>query len=133
MFPSLDGIEESVKKDMTDYIFARTATPSLYCKLQTSGSLGRQNKNILAKLNNFLVTKSHGCFLYVKLILDMIDKGNLTVKSSSFKVFPQNLFEIYQLAFNLKFGSNDSFVQVSEILSICLASLAPLSLNQVQR
>jgi len=121
-----DG-DERIKRDLSDYIFARTSVTPLATKLHTSG----RNKNILTKLDGFLVTKSNGCFLYIKLILDLVEKGKLTLKTGNFKIVPQNLSEIYQLAFNLKFSSSESFVQVADILSICLASLQPINLYEL--
>ena len=99
---------------MSDYIASRINV--------TQGSqTPRIHRNLVTKFSNFLINKASGCFLYVKLILDLVEKGNLTIKSGSFKVVPQNLAEIYQLAFNLKFSSSESFVHVSDLLSICLA------------
>ena len=102
---------------MSDYITSRIHVAPNSPVSQTP----RINRNLVAKFSNFLITKARGCFLYVKLILDLVEKGNLTVKSGSFKVVPQNLAEIYQLAFNLKFSSAESFVHVADLLSICLA------------
>ena len=42
--------------------------------------------NMSNKLVKHLVSVAQGCFLYVKLILDLIEKGNLVIKSASFKV-----------------------------------------------
>ena len=46
-------------------------------------------------------------------------------------MLPENLSEFYQLAFNLKFSSSESFSQVSDILSISLASLQPMNLQEL--
>jgi hypothetical protein len=48
----------------------------------------------------FLFVK--GCFLYAKLILDLLESGQLVVKSGSYKVIPRTLAEIYQLVLNLR-------------------------------
>ena len=61
---------------------------------------------------NLLVDQARGCFLYVKLILDLLERGSLTIKSSTFKVLPQTLSEVYQLAFNQRFNSAQAFEQV---------------------
>ena len=128
---SLDTAEdERIKKDLSDYIATRINVAQLANKLIHKNSSRLQEK-IMTKFTHFLVCKASGCFLYVKLILDLVEKGNLSIKSGSFKVVPQNLSEIYQLAFNLKFSSSESFVQVGDILSICLASLQPISLYQL--
>ena len=59
-----------------------------------------------------LLDQARGCFLYVKLILDLLERGSLTIKSSTFKVLPQTLSEVYQLAFNQRFNSAQAFEQV---------------------
>jgi hypothetical protein len=43
-----------------------------------------------------------GCFLYAKLILDLLESGQLVVKAGSYKVIPRTLAEIYQLILNLR-------------------------------
>ena len=114
---------------MTDYISARLSLAQIASKLHKNSS--RQSRNLLAKFSSFLVTKAGGCFLYVKLVLDLVEKGSLSIKTGSFKVVPQNLSEIYQLMFNTKFPSCESYVQVSDIFSICLATLQPLTLEEI--
>ena len=42
-----------------------------------------------------------------------------------------SLSEIYLLEFNLMFPSQESFLRVKEVLAICLASLKPLTVNQI--
>jgi len=127
----LDSTEtdERLNKDLSDYIAHRLKTTQQLCsKLQKSSKL---NKNLSSKLTSHLLSRAKGCFLYVKLILDFIEKGSLVIKAGSFKVLPQNLSEIYHLAFNLKFSTSESFDQVSEILSISLASLHPINLHEL--
>ena len=53
------------------------------------------------------------------------------IKSSSFKVLPQSLAEVFQLECNLKFTTIQSFSKVTDILSVCLASLVPLSVPEI--
>jgi len=120
--------DERIKKDLSDYITGRISVTQIASKLHKNSR--RQSKNILAKFSSFLVTKAGGCFLYVKLVLDLVEKGSLSIKSGSFKVVPQNLSEIYQLVFNLKFSSFSSYVQASDIFSICLATLEPVTLQE---
>ena len=42
-----------------------------------------------------------------------------------------SLSEIYLLEFNLMFPGQDSFIKIRDILAICLASLRPLTLQQI--
>lgn len=125
---SLDktDVDERLNKDMTDYI-----------SLRISRSVSIQNNitPISAKLEGtpqeritmFLVQVAHGCFLYVKMVLDLIERGHLVIKSSSFNVLPLSLSEIFLLEFNLKFSSLRAFEKVQDILATALASLVPLT------
>ena len=83
---------------------ARAAVGHLY-HLHSDGELA-------ARLTGHLAAKARGCFLYIKLILDLLEKGSLSIKSASFKVLPQTLSEIYQLVFNQRFSSVQAYDQV---------------------
>jgi ankyrin repeat protein len=61
------------------------------------------------------------------MVLDLLERGHLVIKSSSFNVLPLSLSEIFLLEFNLKFPSIQSFQKVEDILSTALASLVPLT------
>ena len=62
------------------------------------------------RFTQFMVQASKGCFLYTKMILDLIERGHLVIKSStSFNVLPLTLAEIFMLEFNLKFPSTKAF------------------------
>ena len=80
-----------------------------------------------SRLAQFLVAAARGCFLYTKMTLDLIERGHLKIKSSSFNVLPLTLSEIFMLEFNLKFPSSRAFDKVRDILSTALASLTPLT------
>lgn len=64
-------------------------------------------------------------------MLDLIERGHLVIKSSSFKVLPVSLSEVFQLECNLKFSSVQAFSKVTDILSVCLASLVPLTVPEI--
>ena len=129
---SLDNtdLDERLNKDISDYVVTRVNSSS-----HISSSLSHKKTSdastMMEKLNSFLTVKAKGCFLYVKLILDFIERGTLNVKSSSFKCLPQTLSEIYHLAFNLLFSSSHSYEQIGDIFSIALATLQPVSLNKL--
>ena len=57
------------------------------------------------------------CWPIVTLIIDF-----------NYKVLPVTLSEIFMLHFNLRFASLRSFERVQPILSVCLASLNPMTL-----
>jgi len=122
-------LDERLNKDLCDYISSRVNSSS-----HISTNIWHKKMSdtaMLEKLNHFLIIKAKGCFLYVKLILDFIERGTLNIKSSSFKSLPQTLSEIYHLAFNLLFSSSQSYEQVCDILSIALATLQPVSLSKL--
>ena len=72
-----------------------------------------------------------GNFLHAKMALDLIEQGHLVTKSSSFKVLPVTLSEIFLLHFNLRFASLRAYERVQPILCVCLASLNPMSLLEI--
>ena len=80
---------------------------------------------------NFMLQESQGCFLYSKMVLDLIERGYLVIKSSSFNVLPLSLSELFLLEFNLKFSSTRSFEKVQDILETALASLVPLTPSEL--
>ena len=91
-----------------------------------------------SKINNFLwvcwfLAKNLSNFLPLSLKLDNPNyhRGHLVIKSTSFKVLPVSLSEVFQLECNLKFSSVQAFSKVKDILSVCLASLTPLSVPQI--
>ena len=85
-----------------------------------------------ARFTQHLTDASKGCFLFAKLVLDLITKGHLIIKSSSsFKVLPISLAQVFLLECNLRFSSIKSFEKASDILSICAASLTPMNCNQI--
>jgi len=89
------------------------------------------DENHQSNLAHFLTLSSSGCFLYTDMILNLFHEGKLQLKSSSLGMVPLSLSEIYLLEFNLRFPTQDSFSRVKDILSICVASLRPLSLEDV--
>ena len=79
----------------------------------------------------YLTESSAGSFLFAKLVLDLIERGHLVIKSTSFKVLPVSLAEVFQLECNLKFTSVQAFTKVYDILTVCLASLVPLTVPEI--
>uniref|UniRef100_A0A1B6I3A2 RING-type domain-containing protein n=2 Tax=Homalodisca liturata TaxID=320908 RepID=A0A1B6I3A2_9HEMI len=116
---------ENVQKDLLDYINFRVSnSPSIQSNV-VPGSAGQ------FRLCQHLVGLAQGSFLFAKLTLDLIERGQLVAKSASYKVLPVTLAQIYLLHFNLRFPTIKSFEKVSAILSICLAALYPLTLLEI--
>ncbi|XP_054264581.1 protein TANC2 isoform X4 [Macrosteles quadrilineatus] len=116
---------ENVQKDLLDYINFRVSnSPSIQSNV-VPGSAGQ------FRLCQHLAGLAQGSFLFAKLSLDLIERGQLVAKSASYKVLPVSLAQIYLLHFNLRFPTVKSFEKVSSILSVCLAALYPLTLLEI--
>ncbi|XP_006126899.3 protein TANC1 isoform X6 [Pelodiscus sinensis] len=92
---------------------------------------GKADAAIIGKVSNHLIMKSLGSYLYLKLILDLFQKGHLVIKSASYKVVPVSLSELYLLQCNMKFMTNSAFERALPVLNVALASLHPLTDDQI--
>ena len=122
-------MDEDENQDISEYIYKRIcSSETLLSNIINSCKRPKEenkDSNPAQRFQNYLVGVSNGCFLYVKLILDLIEKGHIILKSASYGVIPQSLSEVFLLQFNQKFPSSQSFNRVSDILAVCLASLNP--------
>ncbi|XP_041450109.1 protein TANC2 isoform X2 [Drosophila obscura] len=123
---------QSLQQDMLDYIGARLSH-STEIQHNIGGASGGQGQPAQAqtKFVSHLQSLSRGSMLYAKLILDLIARGQLVIKSSSYKVLPVSLAQIFLLHFNLRFPTARSFDQAAPILNVCLAALYPLTLDEI--
>uniref|UniRef100_A0A8C4QHT2 Uncharacterized protein n=1 Tax=Eptatretus burgeri TaxID=7764 RepID=A0A8C4QHT2_EPTBU len=85
----------------------------------------------LARLATHLTGLSRGSFLYLRLALDLVEEGQLVLKSSGYKVLPVSLSEVFLLQCNLRFPSPVAFSRVQSLLSVLLASLRPLTDDEI--
>ena len=128
---SLDktDVDERLNKDMSDYLNLRiNRSPAILGNITpTSVKIPTENGTSQQRFVHFMIQESQGCFLYSKMVLDLIERGYLVIKSSSFNVLPMSLSEIFLLEFNLKFPSSRSFEKIQDILETALAALVPLT------
>ncbi|KAK7175123.1 hypothetical protein R3I93_002122 [Phoxinus phoxinus] len=127
---SLDRLEESdaIDSDLQGYILHR-----LHCSQEIQNNValnGKLDNAAFTKLSAHLKSLSRGSYLYLKLTLDLIEKGYLVLKSSSYKVVPVNLAEVYLLQLNMRFPTQSSFERVLPLLNVAVASLHPLTDEQ---
>lgn len=129
---SLDRMEENnaIDQDLQSYLMQRIHSSA---EIQSNVSLsnGRLDNAALAKLISHLKSLSRGSYLYLKLTLDLIEGGYLVLKSSSFKVVPVSLAEVYLLQLNMRFPTQSSFHRVLPLLNVTVASLHPLTDQQL--
>ncbi|XP_052421505.1 protein TANC1 isoform X1 [Carassius gibelio] len=92
---------------------------------------GKADPVIVGKVSSHLISRSQGSYLYLKLTLDLFEKGHLVIKSAGYKVVPVSLSELYLLQCNMKFMSNSAFERAVPILNVALASLHPMTDEQL--
>ena len=123
------NVKEHVHRDLQEYITYRVNhSPHIRRNIVIEGALEATSQH---KFTQHVLSLSRGCFLYCKLLLDLIEKGHLVLKSSNYKILPVNLSEVYLLLFNLKFPTIRSFEKVGPLLNVCLASLYPLTAREI--
>ncbi|KAM9843345.1 protein TANC2-like [Aulostomus maculatus] len=129
---SLDKMEENsaIDQDLQGYLMQRIHSSA---EIQSNVSLsnGRLDNMALTKLISHLKSLSRGSYLYLKLTLDLIEGGYLVLKSSSFKVVPVSLAEVYLLQLNMRFPTQSSFQRALPLLNVAVASLHPLTDQQL--
>lgn len=94
------------------------------------------DSNFQNKFAQHLISLSECSFLFVKLTLDLIEKGNLVIKSANFKVLPKTFDDLLKLYFNLKFPSRVSYERLAvTVFNVLMASSAvasrPLSIEDI--
>ncbi|XP_066544274.1 protein TANC1 isoform X2 [Amia ocellicauda] len=128
---SLDDFPENkdINNDLNAYIQYRINSSK---EILNNISLnGKADPVIVGKVSNHLIMRSQGSYLYLKLTLDLFEKGHLVIKSASYKVVPVSLSELYLLQCNMKFITNFAFERTRPILNVTLASLHPMTDEQI--
>ncbi len=128
---SLDALEENdaIDHDLQSYILHRIHRSA---EIQNNISLnGKMDNTSFGKLSSHLKALSQGSLLYLKLTFDLIERGYLVLKSSNYKVVPVSLAEVYLLQCNMRFLTQSSFDRALPLLNVALASLHPLSDEQI--
>lgn len=92
---------------------------------------GKADAALIGKVSSHLVLRSLGSYLYLKLTLDLFQRGHLVIKSASYKVVPVSLSELYLLQCNMKFMTQSAFDRALPILNVALASLHPMTDEQI--
>ncbi|XP_061579583.1 protein TANC1 isoform X3 [Cololabis saira] len=128
---SLDDFADNkeISNDLNSYIQYRVGGSK---DIMNNISLnGKADSVTVNKFSSHLISRSQGSYLYLKLTLDLIERGHLVIKSASYKVVPVSLAELYQLQCNMKFMTNSAFERSLPILNVALASLHPMTDEQL--
>ncbi|XP_042321071.1 protein TANC1 isoform X2 [Sceloporus undulatus] len=128
---SLDEFHDNkeIQADLNAYIQYRiSASQDIINNISLNG---KADAAIIGKVSSHLIMRSMGSYLYLKLTLDLFEKGHLVIKSASYKVVPVSLSELYLLQCNMKFMTNSSFERALPVLNVALASLHPMTDDQI--
>ncbi|XP_060774655.1 protein TANC1 isoform X2 [Neoarius graeffei] len=126
-----DTHEKSISADLHAYVQHRVDhSTSILSNITVNGKV---EPAASSKLSSHLVGRSQGSYLYLKLILDLLEKGHLVIKSSNYKALPMSLTELYLLQCNIRFPAVAAFERVLPVLNVALASLHPLTDEQLFR
>lgn len=128
---SLDDFPDNqeIQADLNAYVQYRiNASQDIINNISLNG---KADAAIIGKVSNHLIVRSMGSYLYLKLTLDLFQKGHLVIKSASYKVVPVSLSELYLLQCNMKFMTNSSFERALPVLNVALASLHPMTDDQI--
>ena len=94
--------DEMLKLYLPFASFRLNESPQLMTNV-TPINKSESSESCVEKFSSHLTESAHGNFLFVKLVLDQITRGNLVIKSS-FKVLPVSLSEVFLLECNLRFS-----------------------------
>ena len=86
-------------QDISDFIISRQLQSQPAFSLVPRRA---ERESLISVFRAHLVRKASGCFLYVKMMMEFLERGQIVIKSDSFKLLPQSLSEMYQLAFNIR-------------------------------
>uniref|UniRef100_A0AC34Q306 Rolling pebbles n=1 Tax=Panagrolaimus sp. JU765 TaxID=591449 RepID=A0AC34Q306_9BILA len=120
-------MDQRVKRDgrlLTDYRI--TISPRLEQKFRILQELDT-NGDIVDEL----VTLSQGNHLYLQLILDLIEQDKIHLETCNISLLPTTLSQLYLLLLNIHYPIISQFNEITDILSILIASLKPLNFDQI--
>ncbi|CAL8321485.1 unnamed protein product [Merluccius merluccius] len=128
---SLDDVQDNpeINNDLNAYVQYRVhGNRDILNNISLNG---KADPLVVSKLSGHLSARSQGSYLYLKLTLDLFQRGHLVIKSSGYKVVPVSLAELYQLQCNMKFMTNSAFERSLPVLNVALASLHPMTDEQL--
>ncbi|KAK7913178.1 hypothetical protein WMY93_013389 [Mugilogobius chulae] len=132
---SLDILPDSsdLGADLSDYIHHRVNSSSRVAANVTTATGTAPDPLLLSKFSSHLSSRSNGSVLYLQLTLDLFHKGHLAIKGGNYLVVPVSLSEVYLLMCRASFPDKEAFENVLPVLNVALASLHPLTDEQMFR
>jgi hypothetical protein len=111
--------KEHISRDSQQYILRRLETDSKLKSLVTKDS---------AEMLNQLHIKASGCFIYLEIILDLIDKQTITLRQ--IKDIPGTLSGLWLWLAQKLFGKS-KYENVRSILELLIAFNKPITFNLI--
>ncbi|CAL9701468.1 unnamed protein product [Knipowitschia caucasica] len=132
---SLDILPDSsdLGADLSDYIHHRVNNSARVASNVTTATGTAPDPLLLSKFSSHLSSRSNGSVLYLELTLDLFHKGHLAIKGGSYLAVPVSLSEAYLLMCRERFPDKEAFERVVPVLNVALASLHPLTDEQMFR
>lgn len=135
-------MDERVFCDSVEYAKMRISDKSSLRKNISSPSFssGKQlksqksiedNTEAIARFLDHFVPQTAGNFLYMKLVLDLLERGDLLLKGANFKALPLDLAETFLLLMNLKFSMSKAVEKIMPILNVMTASLRTMTADEL--
>lgn len=124
-------MDERLFHDCRDYVTTRIQmSPNLQTQISAVSGASKEI-DAIGEFVDHSVSLCKGNILYLRLTLNLIEQGQLVLKSVNFKIVPVSLSEVFLLLFNMRFPSATAFEAAAPILNIVLASLYPLTSREI--
>ncbi|KAI6188270.1 hypothetical protein M3Y98_00336700 [Aphelenchoides besseyi] len=117
-------VDERIVRDMRLLVDYRIAVNPQLC---------RRFNCAPANFVDEIIHRSKGNALYILRLLDMIEQDRIQLRATSPSLLPSDLSQLYLLHFNSVFSSLQQFHVASTVFSVILASLRPLSFEQLYK
>ncbi|XP_077569263.1 protein TANC1-like [Stigmatopora nigra] len=132
---SLDILPDSsdLGADLSDYVHQRVSGSSRIGANVTTATGSAPDPLLLSKFCSQLTTRSNGSVLYLRLTLDLFHREQLALKGGNYLVVPVSLSEVYLMMCRASFPDKSSFERAQPVLNVALASLHPLTDQQMFR
>ncbi|KAJ7372368.1 hypothetical protein OS493_019815 [Desmophyllum pertusum] len=115
--------------DIDAYIFQKVfpLKESIVHRIKTALAI-TDNDESTQKIVSHLAKKGQGNFQFVKVVLDLWLASTASVK---WDTFPKTLDSSYQLYFERKYGTSESFRSLRQIFEVLVAAYTPLTVHEM--
>ena len=117
------------REDIDTYLSLKmfSLSQSMVQKIKTSLAI-LDNDNPNQKMVSTLAEKGQGNFLYVKVVLDL---WLTSTENDKWETFPKTLESSYQLYFERKYSTPESFQSLRQIFEVLVSAYTPLTVQEM--